>query len=147
MQQYTVPQFIDVESKIIGPLTTRQFLIMLVTAILLFIFYKIFDFTLFLVTGIVTFMISGIFAFLKVNGQNFHLFLLNLIQTFRKPNIRVWNHRLANYAEKEKQEIKFESTEINKDLKQAQVTELSLIIDTKGRYKGEDNPDVEIKNQ
>ena len=30
MQMFTVPQFIDVEDKIIGPITTRQFIICLV---------------------------------------------------------------------------------------------------------------------
>ena len=35
MQQFTVPQFIDVEPKIIGPITTRQFLIFLAAGLML----------------------------------------------------------------------------------------------------------------
>ncbi|KKS92044.1 MAG: hypothetical protein UV69_C0039G0006, partial [Parcubacteria group bacterium GW2011_GWE2_43_12] len=30
MQQFVVPQFIDVEDKIIGPITVRQFIIIMV---------------------------------------------------------------------------------------------------------------------
>ncbi len=37
MQQFVVPQFIDVEDKILGPLTVRQFLIMLVSCLICFL--------------------------------------------------------------------------------------------------------------
>jgi len=40
MQQFTVPQFIDVEDKILGPITIRQFLILLVGCIVIFISYR-----------------------------------------------------------------------------------------------------------
>ena len=40
MDRYNVPQFIDVEAKIIGPITARQFIIMLVACGLTFIWYK-----------------------------------------------------------------------------------------------------------
>ncbi|MEI7451682.1 MAG: PrgI family protein [Candidatus Falkowbacteria bacterium] len=147
MQQFTVPQFIDVESKIIGPLTVRQFLIMLAAAAFIFIAYKAFDFTLFVVVSVFIFLAAVVFAFVKVNGQGFHYFILNLLSTLRKPGIRIWNHHLTTYADSEEREIKFESTEINKNLKASQVAELSLVVDTKGRYRG-NNPDAEdIKNQ
>ena len=48
MQQFVIPQFIDVEDKIIGPITVRQFIIMLAGGGLVFISYKLSDFTLFL---------------------------------------------------------------------------------------------------
>ncbi len=137
MQQYTVPQFIDVEAKIIGPITTRQFLIFLGAALIIFISYKIFDFGLFLTIGILVFLLAGTFAFLKINGRPFHYFVLNLIQTLKKPGLRVWNHRSSSFEEKENKEVKFEETIVNKKLNEAQLEELSLIIDTKGKYKGE----------
>ena len=137
MQQFTVPQFIDVESKIIGPITTRQFLIFLGSALFIFIGYKAFDFTLFLVYSVVIVAIAGTFAFLKINGQPFHLFLLNFIKTMRKPGLRVWNHKIGTFEAKENKEIKYEAILISKELKKEDVAELSLIADTKGRYQGE----------
>jgi hypothetical protein len=139
MQQYTVPQFIDVEAKIIGPITTRQFLIFLGAALIIFISYKIFDFGLFLTIAIIVFLLAGTFAFLKINGRPFHYFVLNLIQTLKKPGLRVWNHQSSSFEEKENKEVKFEETIVNKKLNEAQLEELSLIIDTKGKYKGENN--------
>ena len=48
MQQFVVPQFIEVEDKILGPITVRQFLIMLIAGILIFIVYRFADTALFL---------------------------------------------------------------------------------------------------
>ena len=99
MQQFTVPQFIDVESKIIGPLTTRQFLIILAAAIIAGLSYKFFDFTLFLTIAIVVLSVAVLFSFVKVNGRPFHYFMLNVIQSFRRPGTRVWNNRLTVFEE------------------------------------------------
>lgn len=139
MQQFTVPQFIDVESKIIGPLTTRQFVIILAAAILIAIGYKVFDFSLFVVFGIVVLLIATLFAFVKINGRPFHLFLLNAVQTLRRPRLRVWNNRLIALERKSEPEIfkKAAPIPIKKEFKKSRLAELALIVDTKGKYKGE----------
>ena len=139
MQQFTVPQFIDVENKIIGPLTTRQFLIILAAAIIIGISYKLFDFSLFLTISIVVFLIAVLFSFVKINGRPFHLFVLNLAQTWRRPGIRVWNNRTAVLDETTPiTAVKPEQKPIVKEpYKKSRLAELSLVVDTKGRYKGE----------
>ena len=43
MDQFVVPQFIDVEDKIFGPVTTRQFVILLVAGLVLFVASKLAD--------------------------------------------------------------------------------------------------------
>lgn len=140
--RYVVPQFIDVEDKIIGPLTVRQFFIMMGVTFVMFIEYKLSDFGLFLAVGIPTFVIGGIFAFFRVNGQPFHFFLLNLIQTFRRPGLRSWNKELTD---SELLEIirmpppKPAPKRIRKEaLAATKLTELSLIVNTGGLY----NPDA-----
>jgi len=139
MQQFTVPQFIDVESKIIGPITTRQFLILLAAAIIIAISYKIFDFSLFLVVAIATFGIAATFAFIKVNARPFHLFVLNLVQTIRRPNLRVWDNKISFIDSVDiAAPIRVEAnTPARKVFKESRLAELSLVVDTKGRYKGE----------
>lgn len=139
MQQFTVPQFIDVESKIIGPITSRQFLILLGAAVIIGLSYKFFDFTLFLTIGMITFLIAILFAFVKINGRPFHFFVLNLTQTFRRPGTRVWNNRLGFFADApETTFVKPEIKPVVKEpFKKSHLAELALIVDTKGRYKGE----------
>ena len=143
MQQFTVPQFIDVEPKIIGPITTRQFLIILVAAFIMFIVYKTVDFNVFLIVGIFILILTAIIAFAKINGRPFHFFLLNFVQTMKKPSIRVWDHRSMTF-EKEEVKIKYENTIIkkDKDLREERLAELSLVADTKGRYRGDDSDEI-----
>lgn len=150
MQQFTVPQFIDVEDKIIGPITARQFVIFLVAAIIIAISYKFFDFSLFLTFSIIVFLIAVVFGFIKINGRPFHFFLLNIIQTWRRPGIRIWNNRLAPVVDKEKiPTLKFDSAKSSKEYyKKSRLAELSLVVDTEGEYQGtEDESDLEIINR
>jgi hypothetical protein len=150
MQQFTVPQFIDVEDKIIGPITARQFIIFLAAAIIIAISYKIFDFTLFLTFSIIVFIIAVVFGFVKINGRPFHFFMLNILQTLRRPNIRVWNNRLAPVVDEEKiPTLKFDSTKSAKEYyKKSRLAELSLVVDTEGEYRGADEDvDLEIINR
>ncbi len=139
MQQFTVPQFIDVESKIIGPITTRQFLIFLASAIIIAIGYRIFDFSLFITMAIVITGLAVVFAFVKINGRPFHFFVLNAVQTLRRPRLRIWNNRIVLAEQPEKNlPIKIEEKPMTKEYyKKSRLAELALIVDTKGRYKGE----------
>ncbi len=147
MQQFTVPQFIDVEPKIIGPITARQFLIFLATALILFIFYKTLDFTTFVVLGVLIFAVSGVFAFLKINGRYFHYFLLNLFQFFKKPDLRIWNHKLVNFSNESVDDVKYENIlPPNKYFSRERLANLSLIVDTKGKYRGGDESNIELGN-
>ena len=148
MQQFTVPQFIDVEDKIIGPITARQFVIMLGGFLLMALCYKIFAFNFFLFIGLIIFFVSGIFAFMKVNGMPFHFFVLNFIQTLKSPGLRVWNNKLVP-------EVKIEETEKaveevmappKQKVSTSRLTELSLIVDTQGAYKGEAGQDTDLKS-
>ena len=150
MQQFTIPQFIDVEDKIIGPITTRQFIILLAGFLLMGISYKIFDFSLFLTISILTLIITGAFAFVRINGRPFHFFVLNLIQTLKRPKLRVWNNKFL-LQEKKSYEISDKdiakqapppSAKIQPSL--SRLAELSLIVDTRGEYGGEGGEETKI---
>jgi len=141
MQQFTVPQFIDAEDKIIGPITTRQFIILLVMSGFVFLQYKIFDFSLFLVSGLLTVGIFFTFAFSKINGRPFHYFLLNVIQSLFMPRLRLWNKnfgkKLAEAQFDSKNIIKSQPPAAKNRFTSSRLAELSLIVDTRGAYGGE----------
>lgn len=92
-EKFIVPQFIDKEDQILGPITVRQFLIMMAAALALFIAYKIFVFVYFIFVAIIILALAVLFGFVKVNGQPFHIFFLNALQTVMRPNLRVWDKR------------------------------------------------------
>lgn len=140
--QFTVPQFIEVEDKIFGPITVRQFVILLVDFGLVFGFYKLFDFALFLLTGIPLFGIGVVLAFVKINGQPFHFFLLNLIQTLRKPKLRIWNKEWSDAEIKAAltaPEVKLPPPPPKKaPIEASRLSELSLVVNTGGVYRPEE---------
>ena len=142
MQQFTVPQFIDVEDKVIGPITARQFLIMLFGFLNIALCYKIFSFNVFLFVGMAIFSVTGLFAFWRVNGMPFHFFALNFIQTSQKPSIRVWNNSFEKEnasAEDSESLIKVKEKHLrNRSYNQSRLNELSLVVDTRGIYRGEE---------
>ncbi len=143
MEKYTVPQFIDSEDKIVFFLTVRQFLIILVTCGALFVVFKITDFTLFLLVGAVIVGVGGTFAFYRVNGQPFHLFALNVVQTTQNPSLRVWKkevNRATIRAEAQAMVKKDEPAPLppfRPSPSAHRLSELSLIVDTGGAYRGE----------
>ena len=139
MDQFVVPQFIDVEDKIFGPVTTRQFIILLVAGLFLFIAFKLADFALFIFLLAIIGGGALIIAFVKINGRPFHFFVLNAVQTWRRPNLRVWHHQGSSEGEEEKVSVdNFKSSVLPpKVFKRSRLAELALIVDTKGKYQGE----------
>ncbi len=144
MKQFVVPQFIDVEDKIFGPITSRQFIILMIGGFMLFAEFKLFDFALFLLLGIVTAGLSVIFAFVKVNGMPVHYFLLNLFQGFKQPKERIWrkviNEEDLKKAVRQPEINKVKPTSLSKQpISQSRLQELVLTVDTGGAYNPEES--------
>lgn len=144
MLQFVVPQFIDVEAKIIGPITTRQFILMLGGGLGIFLAFRFADFTLFLTLTIIIVFLVIIFAFVNVNSRPFHLFLINFIQTVvSRPMLRVWKREegrgsLYHKKVKKKKEILTPEDLAKKTTTRTRISELSLIVDTGGVYTVEE---------
>ncbi|OGH69117.1 MAG: hypothetical protein A3I29_00210 [Candidatus Magasanikbacteria bacterium RIFCSPLOWO2_02_FULL_44_11] len=142
MNQFMVPQFIDVEDKIFGPITTRQFITLLVGGLLIFISFKTADTTLFIVLLALIGGLTLLLAFVKINGQPFHFFLLNITQTtFSRPRRRVWNKyykagELKDLIAEGMPEALGETKIAAKTLSHSRIRDLSLMVNTGGYYKG-----------
>lgn len=141
MNQFVVPQFIDVEDKIFGPITTRQFIILLAAGLIIFITFKLADTALFIFLLALIGGLALVLAFVKINGQAFHYFVLNIIQTMRRPSLRVWqklfsNKELKELAQSPKLEVAEKAKPIPK-ISYNRIRDLSLIVNTGGYYKPE----------
>lgn len=142
--QFVVPQFLDVESKIIGPVTARQFLIMLGVLIVEFIIYRVFLNVLFVILfGVPVLAVGILFAFMKVNGQPFHFIVLNFIQTFRKPRLRIWDKTLSDadirmFLQKVEEDVV--APPVRKaPIERSRLNELTLVVNTGGVYASDDD--------
>jgi len=142
MSQFVVPQFIDVEDKILGPITTRQFAILMITGLVMFIIYKILYIWYALAIDVTLLGMALVVAFVRINGQPFHYFLLNFVQTFRRPGIRVWNKDLTDAEIIALAKVEIPPPPPPKVYKEAPTTsrlsELALVVNTGGVYHPED---------
>jgi hypothetical protein len=141
MQQFVVPQFIDVEDKIFGPITTRQFLILLTAGLMIFVAYKYADFALFITFLVIIGGLALTFSFVRINGQTFHYFLLNILQTTRRPGLRVWRKEYSKGELDYLRTQKVEEVEVKEELKKEKaerIRDLALIVNTGGFYKPEE---------
>lgn len=141
MQQFVVPQFIDVEGKIIGPITTRQFVLMLGGGLLIFLLYRFAPFNIFLVVSIFVVFFVIVFGFVKVNGRPIMVFLSDVFKTlFGKPLVRAWyrevvvtGKQVAVTSDTDEDDTYSQMPKAKKLVK-ARLSELSLVVDTGGVY-------------
>jgi hypothetical protein len=88
--RYQVPQFVDIEDKIIGPFTLKQFLIYLGAVFLLIPIYLFSDLSLFITIALPVLAVAGAFAHLKINGKPLAGVLTNGIFYLTKGQVYVW---------------------------------------------------------
>lgn len=141
-EQYVIPQFIDAEDKIFGPITARQFIILIVVFLIDFILFRLLPFPAFLLIGVPLISAGGILAFVRVNGAPFHYFLLNIIQTLKKPRLRVWSREYTDSELRDLIKIEPPTPSIRVTRKAFTATsrlqELTLVVNTGGIYKPEE---------
>lgn len=139
--QFKVPQDVQREDTIIGPITLKQLAILGVgggTAYGVYIsLSKSYFIEVWLPPVVILSAITLAFAFLKVHGQQFHIFLMNYIEYHLLARKRIWIQG-AGYAfippfdtakkkKEEKQQIAKEG-----ERKQKSLEELTKVLDTHG---------------
>lgn len=78
--KFQVPQFIETEDKIIGPLTLKQFLWLAGGVLLIFILFKSLSSFYFILAVIPIIAISLAFAFYKIDNMPLFSYILNAIR-------------------------------------------------------------------
>lgn len=118
---FSVPQFIDVEDKIAGPLTWKQLLWMIGMSAVLLVFFKLFDTTLFFIAAIPIILLFAAFAFYKPNGFPMTTFVFYAILFLFRPKIAIWERPVEK-----KPDIQEIPKEIVKDTRPKQISENKL---------------------
>lgn len=88
--QFQVPQFIEVEDKIFGPLTAKQFFYLLGGGAVLFLLYVFFELWIVILFGAPIAAFAGFLAFLKVNGMPFIKVLNNGLNYIFSNRLYLW---------------------------------------------------------
>ncbi len=88
--QFQVPQFIDIEDKIVGPLTLKQFLYLAAAAGLSFMLFFAVQTWLWFILSIFLVGAGVGLAFVKINGRSLLRIILSAIHFYWQPQTYVW---------------------------------------------------------
>jgi hypothetical protein len=129
--RFQVPQFIEVEDKIVGPLTIKQFIYLAGGAGMVFVVYKFVPYLVFSLPIIAIIAILSLaLAFYKVNNRNFIEILEAGVKFYTGSKLYVWKKQ-----EKKVEEI-INQKETNTDifvpkLSDSKLKELTWSLDVK----------------
>jgi len=138
--QYQVPQFVEVEDRIIGPLTLKQFLYLAFAGALLFVFWFLFAFYIWIIVALPIAVLAVAFAFLKINDRPFIYFFLAFIKYFAKPKLYIFSGAPEEALKKptpKKEEIKAGTSKIIENkITLSKLKELALSLDANTKRNG-----------
>lgn len=93
MAQFQVPQFIETEPKIVGPLTLKQFMYVGVAGLLSFFMFFTLRLELWLIITVIMGLVASAFSFLKYNGRPFEVLFINAALYIWKPKLYLWQRK------------------------------------------------------
>jgi len=133
--RFQVPQFIEHEPKVIGPLTFKQFIYIGVPAAIGFFLYFTAPFSVFIVVTVFVGTLGVVLAFFKVGGRALPSFLMGAVSFFAKPKHYAWQKGIGiqqnqqiTYKEEEQSERPEENLKLQKNSK---INNLSTKVETK----------------
>ncbi len=91
--QFNVPQFTDIEDKVLGPLTMKQFLLFLGGALLLLFLWYLLSLWAVIIVGIplIGFLLASVFV--KINGRPFTSFFFSWVKYLTNPKVYIWKRK------------------------------------------------------
>lgn len=128
--QFIVPQFIDIEDKVIGPFTFKQFLYLAGGGGLAFFCYKVLP-ILFAIPLALGFIALGIaLTFYKVNGKPFVFIFQAFVNFLFQSKLYIWKQQPQKQDNQEQKTEKTQSaTEIIPRLTESKLGDISWSLD------------------
>lgn len=106
--KYTVPQFIEYETKVVGPFTFGQFVFIGLTAAACFVLYFILPFVPFLFAIAIIMPVAFVLTLLKVGGRPVPIILMSFLKFSMGAKMYIWK--------KKEMPIMFVKSELKKEL-------------------------------
>ncbi len=128
---FNVPQFTDIEDKIVGPFTAKQLGWLAVGGAILLILFHTLTMGTSIVVGIFIVAIFGALAFYRPYNQPLIKFIMSGIYFFFHPKMYVWKRNYAKIETVPKQMInkKTNSIKTKKKLNSKKIQEISTHLD------------------
>lgn len=94
----SIPQFIDVEDKVAGPLTWKQLGWMIAMGVTLFLLYTFVSGMFFYLLAVPVVLLFVALAFFRPNGMAFPQFLFYSVTFLFRPKVSVWERPIRKYS-------------------------------------------------
>src|SRR3989344_2378643 len=88
--QFSVPQFIDIESKIVGPLTIKQFAIVAIPSLIAFALFFTLNIFFWVPIAVILVGTAVSFAFIKIGGRPLYMIAIFALKFFWQPKLYLW---------------------------------------------------------
>ncbi len=145
MGQYKVPQDVEAEDKLIGPLSLRQFIYIIIALAWGGLMWRILGFNL-IIMIIAILPVSSFFILLGVGRrqeQSFENYFVAFVRFMFVPRIRVWD-KDTSHDMIVKAEIKTPEIIQSKNVSRGSLAQLALIMDTHGAKK---DPTIQLQDE
>jgi hypothetical protein len=146
--QFSVPQFIDVEDKIVGPFTGKQTIYLVAGGGLLLMVFTLFNTIFFIIIAIIVVPLTLAFVFYRPKGISLAQYLSNVVDFFTTEHLYVWRRDPAIVMFKLVQK-KHSGVEVPmKVVTRSRIRELANLLDTSASvdmpYESETRPDENV---
>lgn len=127
---FSVPQFIDVEDKIAGPLTWRQLLWMIGMGVTLLVIFNLIGQLGFIIAGVPIVLLFSALAFYRPHGQPLIVFFFHAITYIFRPKVAVWQ-RPTKRARKELPIVASQPVKREKRISPEELSRLARLLDSR----------------
>lgn len=130
--QYQVPQFIEVEDKIFGKLTLKQFIYLAGGAGLSFLIYKFLPSLIFSIIPIIIIMAFSVaLAFYKINNKPFIFMVESAFKYFISAKLYIWKKQDKKIEKKGNEEEKSYASVMVPKISDSKLKDLTWSLDIK----------------
>ena len=146
--QFSVPQFIDVEDKIVGPLTGKQTIYLIMGGGILLLAFTFFSLAFALILCVIVGPLTLGFAFYRPKGITLARYLTNILDYLTTNHLYLWRRdpTMTMYKMVQKKHVVTEEPE--KDVPRSRIRDLANLLDTSAAinlpYEAQTRPDQNI---
>ena len=130
---FNIPQFIDIEDKIVGPLTAKQLGWLAAGGVCMLLLWTVLDLAAFIIGSVFIAAIFGGLAFFRPNGQPLTSSIGAIFVFFLKPKIYMWRRipDKKSLAKHEKTINENADTHTNKEVTLEEIAKVSQLLEIK----------------
>jgi hypothetical protein len=144
--RFQVPQFVDIEDRIIGPLTLKQFLIYLFAVMVCIPIYLIADLSLFLTLSLPILAVAAMFAHFKLYGKTLEQVIMNCVRFYTQGQVFIWRRTGTEKLITIRDPIWFEEVATSLPVRPTtSLNAMSQSLETQGKIVTQDAEDVMVK--